>query len=154
MYALVWGAVIRMSKLGERVCARQSYIKKSVPELKKERKKEKICSWNMGLKDGTHNISFSHSNNMTNGVLYSMVLLELQSIYIKNLNGLGMHLVTTTNQPHHCSTLWKPIWEYASNDLKSACLFDPVFNFQKFNPQISKIHSTFIQWNTMQPFKK
>ena len=36
MCVLVWGAVIGMKKNGERVGARQSYIKKD-------------CSWNMGL---------------------------------------------------------------------------------------------------------
>lgn len=38
------------------------------------------------------------------------------------------------------SMLWKAIWWYASDALKSTCPLDPIFDFQKLNPQTSGIH--------------
>lgn len=67
MCVLVWGAVIGMKKNGERVGARQSYIKKD-------------CSWNMGLKVG-HTIHFFHV-----AVMLQMVFYTLQNYWNYNLS--------------------------------------------------------------------
>lgn len=63
--------MIRTSENGEGVSARQICSKKD-------------CSWDMELKDGNPNASFSYRSNIINGVLYSIVLLKLQSIYTKS----------------------------------------------------------------------